>query len=158
MMLFGFLTFEGSDPAVAALDIASGLQSIPYLQELGNISTSFASAFLLIFFSELGNKTFLYVALLGARNSVAIVFLGTFGALAVMTIVSVVLGPTFHYVDEILPFRFGGTDLPFDDIAAVCLLFYFGVSTLLDAASREGQKADDEQKEAELAVSKFSGN
>ncbi|GAV63521.1 UPF0016 domain-containing protein, partial [Cephalotus follicularis] len=158
MMLFGFLTLEGSDPAVAASNIESGLQSIPYLQDLGDISTGFASAFLLIFFSELGDKTFFIAALLAARNSAAIVFLGTFGALAVMTIISVVLGRTFHYVDEILPFRFGETDLPIDDIAAVCLLVYFGVSSLLDAASSESQKAEDEQKEAELAVSEFSGN
>lgn len=117
-----------------------------------------AQAFLLIFFSELGDKTFFIAALLAARNSAAVVFVGTFGALAAMTIISVVLGRTFHYVDEILPFRFGETDLPIDDIAAVCLLVYFGVSTLLDASSSDNQKAEDEQKEAELAVSEFSGN
>ncbi|KAK8658066.1 hypothetical protein V6N13_036279 [Hibiscus sabdariffa] len=117
-----------------------------------------AQAFLLIFFSELGDKTFFIAALLAARNSAVVTFIGTFGALAAMTIVSVVLGRTFHYVDEILPFRFGDTDLPIDDIAAVFLLVYFGVSTLLDAASSDSQKAEDEQKEAELAVSEFSGN
>ncbi|EXC10837.1 GDT1-like protein 1 [Morus notabilis] len=53
---------------------------------------------------------------------------------------------------------FGGNDLPLDDIAAVILLVYFGVSTLLDASSSDGLKAEDEQKEAELAVSEFSGN
>ncbi|XVF51393.1 hypothetical protein PTKIN_Ptkin04bG0181600 [Pterospermum kingtungense] len=158
MVIFGFLTFQGSQPAGALSDIASGLQSIPYVGDLGDISTGFASAFLLIFFSELGDKTFFIAALLAARNSAAVVFLGTFGALAAMTIVSVVLGRTFHYVDEILPFRFGETDLPIDDIAAVCLLVYFGVSTLIDAASSDNQKAEDEQKEAELAVSEFSGN
>ncbi|XWS50033.1 hypothetical protein CRYUN_Cryun12cG0053500 [Craigia yunnanensis] len=158
MVLSGLLTFQGSQPAVALSDIASGLQSIPYVGDLGDISTGFASAFLLIFFSELGDKTFFIAALLAARNSAAIVFIGTFGALAAMTIVSVVLGRTFHYVDEIIPFRFGEADLPIDDIAAVCLLVYFGVSTLLDAASSDNQKAEDEQKEAELAVSEFSGN
>lgn len=117
-----------------------------------------AQAFLLIFFSELGDKTFFIAALLAARNSAPIVFTGTFGALAVMTIISVVLGRTFHYVDEILPFRLGETDLPVDDIAAVCLLVYFGVSTLIDATSSDGLKAEDEQKEAELAVSELSGN
>lgn len=117
-----------------------------------------AQAFLLIFFSELGDKTFFIAALLAARNSAATVFTGTFGALAAMTIISVVLGRTFHYVDEILPFRLGDSDLPVDDIAAVCLLVYFGVTTLLDASSSDGLKAEDEQKEAELAVSKFSGN
>ncbi|XP_040988157.1 protein PAM71, chloroplastic isoform X2 [Juglans microcarpa x Juglans regia] len=148
----------GSQPAVAVSDVASGLQSIPYLGDVGDISTGFASAFLLIFFSELGDKTFFIAALLAARNSASVVFVGTFGALAAMTIVSVILGRTFHYVDEILPFRFGETDLPIDDIAAVFLLVYFGVSTLLDATSSDGLKAEDEQKEAELAVSKFSGN
>ncbi|OMO79663.1 hypothetical protein CCACVL1_13522 [Corchorus capsularis] len=158
MVLFGLLTFQSSEPAVAVSDIATGSLSIPYIGDLGDISTGFASAFLLIFFSELGDKTFFIAALLAARNSAAVTFIGTFGALAVMTIISVVLGRTFHYVDEILPFRFGAADLPIDDIAAVCLLVYFGVSTLLDAASSDNQKAEDEQKEAELAVSEFSGN
>ncbi|XP_054825151.1 GDT1-like protein 1, chloroplastic isoform X2 [Prosopis cineraria] len=156
MILFGLLTFQDSYPA-AASDLASGFNSVPILGDLGDISTGFASAFLLIFFSELGDKTFFIAALLAARNSAAVTFIGTFGALAAMTIVSVVLGRTFHYVDEILPFRFGETDLPVDDIAAVCLLVYFGISTLLDASSSDGQ-SEDEQKEAELAVSEFSGN
>ncbi|KAL5551888.1 hypothetical protein UlMin_002064 [Ulmus minor] len=158
MLMFGSLALQGSQPAIAASDIASKLPSIPYLEDLGDISTGFASAFLLIFFSELGDKTFFIAALLAARNSAAVVFTGTFGALAAMTIISVALGRTFHYVDEILPFSFGGNDLPVDDIAAVCLLVYFGVSTLIDATSGDGLKAEDEQKEAELAVSEFSGN
>ncbi|XP_021820509.1 protein PAM71, chloroplastic [Prunus avium] len=158
ILLFGFLALQGSEPAFAISDLASGLPSIPFLGDLGDLSTGFASAFLLIFFSELGDKTFFIAALLAARNSAPVVFIGTFGALAAMTIISVVLGRTFHYIDEILPFRFGETDLPIDDIAAVLLLVYFGVSTLLDATSSDSLKAEDEQREAELAVSKFSGN
>ncbi|RZC56568.1 hypothetical protein C5167_015409 [Papaver somniferum] len=157
-MLLGFLTLQGSQHAMAASEIGTGLQSIPYLGDLGDLSTGFASAFLLIFFSELGDKTFFIAALLAARNSAAVVFAGTFGALAAMTIISVALGRTFHYVDDILPFRFGDSDLPLDDIAAVCLLVYFGVSTLVDAASSDGQKTEEEQKEAEIAVSDFSGD
>ncbi|XP_073220422.1 GDT1-like protein 1, chloroplastic isoform X1 [Cicer arietinum] len=158
MLFFAFLTLQDSYPAAAASDFASGLNSIPIFGDVGDLSTGFASAFLLIFFSELGDKTFFIAALLAARNSAGVVFLGTFGALAAMTVISVGLGRTFHYVDELLPFRFGETDLPIDDIAAVCLLVYFGVSTLLDASSSDSQKSDDEQKEAELAVSDFSGN
>jgi len=75
-----------------------------------------------------------------------------------MTIISVVLGRAFHYVDGIIPFGFGGTDFPVDDIAAACLLVYYGVTTLLDAASGDDEKINEEQEEAELAVSKFSGN
>ncbi|CAH8255891.1 unnamed protein product [Arabidopsis lyrata] len=154
----GSVALLGNDPAFAASSIANGTQSlVSSLGDLGDISSGFASAFLLIFFSELGDKTFFIAALLAARNSAATVFVGTFGALGIMTIISVVLGRTFHYADEVLPFRFGETDLPIDDIAAVCLLVYFGVSTLLDAVSDEG-KADEEQKEAELAVSELSGS
>ncbi|RVX04223.1 GDT1-like protein 1, chloroplastic [Vitis vinifera] len=189
MLVFGFLTLQDSQQAVAGSDFASGLQLNSYLGNLGDISTGFVSvrkisltrplvAFLLIFFSELGDKTFfiavypgfpikerspipinrknwklkedhlhVFSGTLAARNSGAVVFIGTFGALAAMTIISVVLGRTFHYVDEILPFRFGETDLPIDDIAAVCLLVYFGVSTLLEANSSDGLKAEEEQKE-----------
>ncbi|KAG5563351.1 hypothetical protein RHGRI_005935 [Rhododendron griersonianum] len=158
VLLFGLFTLEGTQQAVAGSDFTSGLQSMPFLGDLGDISTGFASAFLLIFFSELGDKTFFIAALLAARNPGAVVFVGTFGALATMTIISVVLGRTFHYIDDILPFRFGDTDLPVDDIAAVVLLVYFGVSTLVEASSGDGLKAEEEQKEAELAVSEFSGN
>ncbi|CAK8539330.1 unnamed protein product [Lathyrus sativus] len=158
MLFFAFLTLRDSYPAAAASDFATGLSSVPIFGDVGDLSTGFASAFLLIFFSELGDKTFFIAALLAARNSAGVVFVGTFGALAAMTVISVALGRTFHYVDELLPFRFGQTDLPIDDIAAVCLLVYFGVSTLLDASSSDSQKSDDEQKEAELAVSEFSGN
>lgn len=43
MMLFGLLTLQGSQPAVAGTDFGSGLQSIPYIGDLGDISTGFAS-------------------------------------------------------------------------------------------------------------------
>ncbi|KAK4365443.1 hypothetical protein RND71_016801 [Anisodus tanguticus] len=158
VVLSGLFTLLFTQQASAVSDVATGLQLFPFFGDLRDLSTGFASAFLLIFFSELGDKTFFIAALLAARNSAAVTFIGTFGALGVMTIISVVLGRTFHYVDDVLPFSFGGNDLPVDDIAAVCLLVYFGVSTLLDASSSDGMKAEEEQKEAELAVSEFSGN
>ncbi|XP_078174688.1 GDT1-like protein 1, chloroplastic [Carex rostrata] len=156
--LAGLLLFQGSNAAMASGDIGVAQQPMAFLGDLGDISTGFASAFLLIFFSELGDKTFFIAALLAARNSGTVVFLGTFGALAAMTIVSVVLGRAFHYIDGIIPFRFGESDFPIDDFAAVCLLVYFGVTTLLDAASGDGQKIKEEQEEAKLAISKFGGN
>ncbi|XP_072964805.1 GDT1-like protein 1, chloroplastic isoform X1 [Typha angustifolia] len=156
-VLTGLLIFQGSQAANAGSEF-TGAQPISFIGDLGDISTGFASAFLLIFFSELGDKTFFIAALLAARNSGAIVFLGTFGALAAMSVVSVVLGRAFHYVDGIVPFRLGDADFPVDDFAAVCLLVYFGVTTLLEAASGEEQKIKEEQEEAELAISELSGN
>ncbi|CAK7335636.1 unnamed protein product [Dovyalis caffra] len=43
MLMFGYLTLQGSQPAVAGIDISSGFQSIPYVGDLGDISTGFAS-------------------------------------------------------------------------------------------------------------------
>ncbi|XP_051129258.1 protein PAM71, chloroplastic isoform X5 [Andrographis paniculata] len=214
-VICGFFTLQSSEQAIAGSDLARNMQSLSFLGDLGDISTGFASAFLLIFFSELGDKTFFIAALLAARNSAAVTFIGTFSALAqgttwlkdnilhtsagsiycshllhlqklttkhgnqsiiwdninqlhscilcdnvnrLMTIISVLLGRTFHYIDGILPFRFGNADLPIDDLAAVCLLIYFGVSSLIEASSGDDLKADEEQKEAELAVSELSGS
>ncbi|XP_020518449.1 GDT1-like protein 1, chloroplastic isoform X3 [Amborella trichopoda] len=137
-MLFGFSTLQYSPYAMASLQFASGLQSIPYIGDFSDVTTGFTSA------------------LLAARNSAAIVFVGTFGALAAMTIISVFLGRIFHYIDGILPFRLGETELPIDDILAVCLLVYFGFSTLREAISSDSMKTKEEQEEAELAVSEFS--
>ena len=47
------------------------------------------SGFLLILFSELGDKTFFIALLLALKQSQGLVFAGTFGALAVMTVISV---------------------------------------------------------------------
>uniref|UniRef100_A0A0R0HAY4 GDT1 family protein n=2 Tax=Glycine subgen. Soja TaxID=1462606 RepID=A0A0R0HAY4_SOYBN len=159
MLLFGFLTLQDSYPALAS---SSDISTI--FGDIGDLSTGFASAFLLIFFSELGDKTFFIAALLAARNSAGVVFIGTFGALAAMTLISVVLGRTFHYVDEILPFSLLTFFLVFYKCRYFCAFLwvrvYFGVSTLLDASSSDSQKSDEEQKEIifELAVSDFSGN
>ena len=62
-----------------------------------------------------------------------------------MTVISVTLGRAFHYLDDLIP----ATQFPLDDLAAVVLLVYFGVSTLADAASMEGST---EKEDAELAI------
>ena len=47
------------------------------------------SGFLLILFSELGDKTFFIAVLLALKKNKFLVFAGTFGALAIMTVISV---------------------------------------------------------------------
>lgn len=47
------------------------------------------SGFLLILFSELGDKTFFLALLLALKENKALIFAGTFGALAVMSVISV---------------------------------------------------------------------
>ncbi|KAK9094438.1 hypothetical protein Scep_025907 [Stephania cephalantha] len=121
-------------------------------------STGFCSLLWLIFDSCVGCKWEFMKVLLKKYATGVILNVGREGRLRAMTVISVVLGRTFHYIDDLLPFRFGEMDLPIDDIAAVCLLVYFGLSTLIEASSSDGLKTEEEQKEAELAVSEFSGN
>lgn len=144
--------------AWAGPEVASVQDAASWLGDLDDIKSGFVSAFLLIFFSEIGDKTFFIAAVLASRNSNAAVFTGTFGALVAMTFISVFLGRTFHYIDGILPFSLGENELPLDDLAAVVLLVYFGISTLVEATSMEGSKAEEEQQEAELAIAGLGAN
>ncbi|THG10540.1 hypothetical protein TEA_028879 [Camellia sinensis var. sinensis] len=160
-LLFGLFSLGGSQQAVAGSDFASGLQSISFFGDLGDISTvpPFDS-------SVNGHKRkqptkgTQYENFIQPKKKVTDRDdqWSDDRTESDLCITNQFEGRTFHYVDDILPFRFGDTDLPVDDIAAVCLLVYFGVSTLLDANSGDGLKAEEEQKEAELAVSEFSGN
>ena len=101
---------------------------------------------LLILFSELGDKTFFIALLLAARRPKGLVFAGTFGALAVMTVISVGLGRVLHSLDEFVP---GGGTIPFDDLLAAALLVVFGVRTLAAAGGAEEAAAEEKEEAAE---------
>ena len=109
-----------------------------------------AQAFLLIFFSELGDKTFFIALLLATQQPRGTVFAGTFGALAVMSAISAALGRALHLADEALPPALH-SDVPWDDYAAVALLLFFGIRTLLDAADAD-EAAEEERDDAQTAV------
>ncbi|KAI8467714.1 MAG: hypothetical protein J3K34DRAFT_452202 [Monoraphidium minutum] len=120
------------------------------------------SGLLLIFFSELGDKTFFIALLLALRRDKRAVFAGTFGALAVMTVLSTALGQAFHHLGELLPA--GAARL--DDVLAVALLLFFGLATLkarsggwgagMARRGAEARHADaraaEEEREADAAV------
>ena len=59
------------------------------MRNLSEFQQGVVSGFLLIFFSELGDKTFFIALLLSLKQSKPVVFVGTFGALAIMTVISV---------------------------------------------------------------------
>lgn len=80
-------------------------------------------------------------------------FTGTFGALAVMTLISVGLGRLLHEADEALPFL-ANSSVPWDDYAAVALLLFFGLRTLAGAAESEA-KGEEEEADAREAVSEL---
>ncbi|KDP20342.1 hypothetical protein JCGZ_06428 [Jatropha curcas] len=86
------------------------------------------AAFMLIFVSEIGDKTFFIAALLAMQYKKGLVLLGSMGALSLMTILSVVIGRIFHSV----PAQFQ-TTLPIGEYAAVTLLMFFGIKSIKDA-------------------------
>lgn len=119
-----------------------------------DIPEAFIQGFLLIFFSELGDKTFFIALLLALQRDKGSVFIGTFGALGIMTVISVALGRVLHELDELVPQ--GMVDIPWDDVLAVVLLTYFGINTILDAKNAD-EKAAEEKKDAEEEVTALQG-
>ncbi|KAK4754458.1 hypothetical protein SAY87_002562 [Trapa incisa] len=114
--------------------------------------SGFTAAFTLIFVSEIGDKTFFIAALLAMQYKRGLVLLGSMGALALMTILSVVIGRVFQSV----PAKFQ-TTLPIGEYAAVTLLIFFGLKSIKDAWNlpmvvKNGEKGGpelDEYVEAE---------
>mmetsp|Transcript_15310 Transcript_15310/g.42816 ORF Transcript_15310/g.42816 Transcript_15310/m.42816 type:complete len:341 (-) Transcript_15310:232-1254(-) len=141
--------------SAAVADMSSQLGAaltIPGVVGDSPLTEGFVSGFLLILFSEIGDKTFFLAMLLALQQSKTEVFVGTFGALAVMTVISVGLGQVLHQVDEILPPSL--TNVPLDDVLAIILLVVFGIQTLQAAGNAE-ESAAEEREEAQEEVEKF---
>ena len=102
----------------------------------------FTAGLLLITISELGDKTFFISAILAMRHSRRLVFLGAIGALAAMTVLSVLMGQVAslfpeHYVRW----------------AEMLLFFGFGLKLLHDASQMLPEKPNlEEQEEAAETV------
>mmetsp|Transcript_31413 Transcript_31413/g.75942 ORF Transcript_31413/g.75942 Transcript_31413/m.75942 type:complete len:339 (+) Transcript_31413:133-1149(+) len=147
------LTLPAASNAVAVTDISSiaGGAAASYSSWLESLTDSgFYQAFSLVFLSEIGDKTFFVAALLAAKLSRLISFVGSLGALAVMTVISVVIGQVFHAVPSEI-----ANGIPLDDVAAVIAFTYFGIKILSEAldADDEGKSAMDEEfEDAEEAV------
>ncbi|KAL9188421.1 hypothetical protein ACHAXT_006799 [Thalassiosira profunda] len=139
--------------AMSVADISSiaGGASASYSAWMESLTDSgFYQAFSLVFLSEIGDKTFFVAALLAAKLSRLVSFVGSLGALAVMTVISVVIGQVFHAVPSDL-----ANGVPLDDVAAVLAFTYFGIKILSEAfeANDDGPSAMDEEfEEAEETV------
>ena len=147
-LLVGAVGF--SQPSMASASIGSTIEAF----RIQANDSGFLQAFLLIFISEIGDKTFFIAGLLAAKYGRFVSFVGSIGALAVMTVISTILGQIFHAIPESLT-----QGVPFDDIVAVGAFAYFGIKTLLDASKMEdGDNAgiEEEKKEAEEIVEELS--
>ena len=105
----------------------------------------FLQAFLSFFFSEIGDKTLFIAVILATQQDKATVLAGTFGALAVMTVISVGIGQVFH-PRKSRPRRWRDSS---GTITPRALLLAFGVQTILGA---EEDTAEEEEEDAKVAV------
>jgi len=110
------------------------------------VETGFYQAFSLVFVSEIGDKTFFIAGLLAMKAGRFVSLVGSVGALAVMTVISVLIGQIFHAVPPGI-----SQGIPLDDIAAVLAFAFFGVKTLKEASEIEdgdNSGVDEEYEEA----------
>jgi len=137
---------DGGGVAQGALDASE--VGLGFLDR--TVGPGFVQAFSLIFVSELGDKTFFIAALLSAKFSKLISFVGSVAALVVMTGISVGLGQLFHAVPS------GFTNgLPLDDYVACAAFAYFGYRTLSEAYEMEDDDKGGELVDAEEALKDF---
>ena len=94
----------------------------------------------MILFSEIGDKTFLVAALMAMKHPPLLVFSAAFAALAIMTVLSAVLG---HAVPALLPVRF-------TNFLAAILFLIFGLKMLREGlALSPDEGVGEEMREVE---------
>ena len=103
---------------------------------------AFGSSLTAITLAELGDKTFFMALILAVRHRARWVFIGAFGALTAVTLISLGLG---YGLRELLP----QAVVPW--LAAV-LFLVFGLKLLLDAQGMAADSAREEAAEAEEVV------
>ena len=104
--------------------------------------TAFGSSLTAITLAELGDRTFFMALILAVRHRPRWVFIGAFGALGAVTLISLGLG---YGLKELLP---QGV-VPW---IAAALFLGFGLKLLIDAQGMAANAADDEAQDAEAAI------
>lgn len=106
---------------------------------------SFAMSFMMIVFSEIGDKTFLIAAIMAMKNPRTVVFSGAFAALVVMTVLSALLG---HAVPQLIPKKY-------TSYLAAVLFVVFGIRLLIEGynmAASAGVEDEMHEVEEELEI------
>ncbi|KAK9479625.1 hypothetical protein V1514DRAFT_327733 [Lipomyces japonicus] len=116
---------------------------------VGDAYKSFAMSFMMIIFSEIGDKTFLIAAIMAMKHSRSVVFSGAFTSLAVMTVLSALLG---HAVPALIPKKYTSFLAAFLFIVFGGKLLHEGIN--MDAAT--GVEDEIEEVESELAAKELS--
>jgi len=124
----------GTPPAV----VSDGLLSGNFASGTDFVSATLKSL-VVILVTEIGDKTFFIAAVLAMRHGRLVVYAGAMAALAVMHVMSVMMG---YALPALLPRKY-------THIASICLFLYFGYRLLKDAYEMEGGKPSDELQEVE---------
>lgn len=121
---------------------------MPTLPPTPNANQSWVEGFLaswsLILVSEIGDKTFFIACLMAMRHPKLIVFAGALSALALMTVLSALMGVI---VPSVLSVRV-------TQVLAVLLFGGFGIKILYEAMNGEEESDDEEMAEAAAALGK----
>lgn len=105
----------------------------------GSWMSGFLKSFGVILASEIGDKTFIIAAVMAMKHSRRWVFLGAAAALALMTVLSAMLG---WAAPNLLP-------KAYTHYAATVLFFCFGVRLLYDTILNKAEAVSDEIEEVE---------
>ncbi|CBQ69243.1 conserved hypothetical protein [Sporisorium reilianum SRZ2] len=105
------------------------------------------SSYAMIIVSEIGDKTFLIAAILAMRQSKLVVFSGAFASLAVMSVLSALLGVMFP---SLLP-------KSLTNLLAAGLFLVFGLKMVKDGLGMSGDEIQEEWQEAEREIDQEDG-
>ncbi|KAK9457851.1 hypothetical protein V1511DRAFT_491039 [Dipodascopsis uninucleata] len=125
--------------------------TISYIDEGENTDffKSFSMSFMMIIFSEIGDKTFLIAAIMAMKHSRTTVFSGAFASLVIMTVLSALLG---HAVPQLIPKKY-------TSFLASVLFIVFGVKLIMEGISMSSDAGVEEEMhevENELDAKEFT--
>ena len=101
---------------------------------------AFVQSFLMIIATEIGDRTFFIAAIMAMRHSRLVVLQGALGALALMTILSALLGKAFPLL----------MDKKYTNLAAGALFGYFGLALLRNWWKTRGEEDTENEELAEV--------
>lgn len=143
------------DPPVAAQPHLLPVETSEDLNGISQPFHSFLLSFIMIIFSEIGDKTFLIAALMAMKHPRLLVFSAALGSLIVMSILSALLG---HAVPTLIPKRF-------TSFLAAGLFLVFGVRMIFEGLKmakgtgnvQEELKEVEQELEEKAAASSGNG-
>lgn len=143
------------DPPVVAQPHLLPAETFDDINGISQPFHSFLLSFIMIIFSEIGDKTFLIAALMAMKHPRLLVFSAALGSLIVMSILSALLG---HAVPTLIPKRF-------TSFLAAGLFLVFGVRMVFEALKmakgtgnvQEELKEVEQELEEKAAAASGSG-